>query len=733
MQFLFQPNGLAWKLLRDDPDRYIYEAVRKGVDIPLPNAIATGINDVSKRDGWNRSAAPEFALPTETWREHVVRRIRCLELRQKLASGEIQSINDLITYNLNIRQLAQDVIENCFDPELLWAFYQAISQITVLDPTCGSGAFLFAALNVLEPLYDASLERMQAFLDEDYRFSDDKCAQIFQEFRQILKQLALHPNRRYFILKSIVINNLYGVDIMEEATEICKLRLFLKLMAQVDLDASKSNYGIEPLPDIDFNIRAGNTLVGFVNYDQVKKAVEGETQKKLDLFSDMERIDERAKAANRAFQDFHELQTKDRVDGGVTAQKKAELRSKLQELRDELDRYLADEYETGQSKKTAVFKKWKESHQPFHWFAEFYGIVSNDGFDVIIGNPPYVEYSKVKKDYNIREYETESCGNLYAFAVERVTQLLNNGGTLGVIIPVASVCTDGYLPLQHLLKNNGNLIISSFNDRPGKLFDGLEHIRLSIIIWKKCAFNSRRTVFTTKYNKWQTIERPELFCCIAYSDATEVINDGSIPKISSPLEKDILNKVLSKTKTLDYYVVQGGKHHIYYTRKLSNFVQVLDFIPSIYDKNNQKRNPSELKRITFFSEEIRDTFLAVLNFSLFYWLLIIYSDCRNLNKREIYFVPFDFECASKKLANKLCTLAQKLMNDIEHNSELVEMTYKTLGKMTIQCIYPKLSKPIIDEIDRIIAQHYGFTGEELDFIINYNIKYRMGRDAEDDD
>lgn len=49
--------------------------------------------------------------------------------------------------------------------------------------------------------------------------------------------------------------------------------------------------------------------------------------------------------------------------------------------------------------------------------------------------------------------------------------------------------------------------------------------------------------------------------------------------------------------------------------------------------------------------------------------------------------------------------------------------------LTIQCIYPKFSKPIIDEIDRVLAAHYGFTAQELDLIINYDIKYRLGRDA----
>jgi len=53
--------------------------------------------------------------------------------------------------------------------------------------------------------------------------------------------------------------------------------------------------------------------------------------------------------------------------------------------------------------------------------------------------------------------------------------------------------------------------------------------------------------------------------------------------------------------------------------------------------------------------------------------------------------------------------------------------------LTVQCLYPKSSKPIIDEIDRVLAARYGFTEEELDFIINYDIKYRMGRDEGLDD
>jgi len=291
----FETTGYVWRLLRDNPDLYIYPKMRKGTELALPELIEAGKRDVSRRGMWNRLAAPEYGtaakredgseIVTETWRECVVRRGRYRELRARIESGAVASHDHLMANNLDIRQFVQDVIANCEGADLLWAFYQAIEQITVLDPTCGSGAFDFAALNVLEPLYEVCLGRMQGFVDDADRSaasqSDDHCGPVHRRhdnFRGVLARVADHPSRRYFIYKSIIMNNLYGTDIMEEAVEICKLRLFLKLMSQVDDVAH-----LEPLPDIDFNIRAGNTLVGFASYAEVQRAVLGDTQGKIDL------------------------------------------------------------------------------------------------------------------------------------------------------------------------------------------------------------------------------------------------------------------------------------------------------------------------------------------------------------------------------------------------------------------------------------------------------------------
>ena len=196
---------------------------------------------------------------------------RQLDKVRELLAGRIRDAEGLVAHNLDIGQFVQDLVETCEGPELLRALYKTLNGITVLDPTCGSGAFLFAALNVLEPLYEACLDRMQSFLDDAARLPEaGQGDPPYPDFRAELDRVASHPNRRYFILKSVIMRNLFGVDLMDEAVEICKLRLFLKLAAQVAEVKS-----IEPLPDIDFNVRAGNTLIGVASQSASGQTVRG--------------------------------------------------------------------------------------------------------------------------------------------------------------------------------------------------------------------------------------------------------------------------------------------------------------------------------------------------------------------------------------------------------------------------------------------------------------------------
>ena len=505
---------------------------------------------------------------------------------------------------------------------------------------------------------------------------------------------------------------------MEEAVEICKLRLFLKLAAQVDPDASHDNLGIEPLPDIDFNIRVGNTLVGYASYDEVKRAAAS----KLDFDNTMESISRKAGELQEAVDAFRSRQVKG--DDPVPMRGKDQVRKHLKTLEDELNSYLAGEYGIKPSEKNA-YSKWQRSHQPFHWFLEFYRIMSGGGFDVIIGNPPYVEYGEVKNQYQVRGYVTAERANLYAFTWERCLALANLDGRLGLIIPVASVSTERYRTLRSDSLSKGDLVISNFNDRPGKLFVGLEHIRLAIVLLAKCE-SSSHSVHTSKYNRWLTQSRANLFESLQFTNATAAIREGVFPKLGSAIEASILRKVYSSPRTLQYILSKHGKSHLFYTRKLSAFVQILDFVPRIADADGHKREPSELNKVAVATEEQRNICLCALNSSIFYWLLTVWSDCRNLNRREILGFPLDIEAMGTRLRGALDRLAQTLMNGFSQHSRVLRMNYAKWGPMDIQCIYPKASKSTIDSIDRLLATHYGFTEEELDFIINYDIKYRMG-------
>ena len=86
----------------------------------------------------------------------------------------------------------------------------------------------------------------------------------------------------------------------------------------------------------------------------------------------------------------------------------------------------------------------------------------------------------------------------------------------------------------------------------------------------------------------------------------------------------------------------------------------------------------------------------------------------------------------ESLQQDLVAIAEKLEQDIRKHAQIQVRHYHDEGDVDCYTIEMRESKFIIDEIDHVLAQHYGFTKEELDFIINYDIKYRMGKDAAED-
>ncbi|MFM6021871.1 MAG: DNA methyltransferase, partial [Dolichospermum sp.] len=126
---------------------------------------------------------------------------------------------------------------------------EILPQLSILDPACGSGAFLVAALQHLIKIYTAIFEFIQVSGNAENQ-------------ARLIKIKQDHPSLDYYIKKRVITDNLYGVDIMEEAVEIAKLRLFLSLVA-----SAETVDDLEPLPNVDFNIMSGNSLIGLICVD----------------------------------------------------------------------------------------------------------------------------------------------------------------------------------------------------------------------------------------------------------------------------------------------------------------------------------------------------------------------------------------------------------------------------------------------------------------------------------
>jgi len=710
----FDGEDVVWDLLQEDPDRYIYPAVRHGVGLDLPPEIAAGLDDVAQRGAWNTPAPEEYGLPTEIWRETVARHKRYEEIWLKLVEGKVRSIHDLITLNLDIRQFAQDVIGNCTDPAFLRAFWRAINEVTVLDPTVGSGAFLFAALNILEPLYEACLDRMAIFVAELPPGS-----RKLPDFREVLGRVAQHPNQHYFILKSIIINNLYGVDIMDEAVEIAKLRLFLKLVAEVGRVDE-----VEPLPDIDFNIRAGNTLVGFATYDEVEQAVyqEGAQMKLMMDENPMVAIEEKAQDVDRLYQHFRRQQTE--LGGEVTPEDKQALRERLDALNDELDRYLAREYGVDADLPMDL-ELWRQSHKPFHWFVEFYGILKQGGFDMLIGNPPYVQYHKVKKVYQLppRLYRSEKVGNLYAFCMERSGILLKPQGQFGMIVPAGLLGLDKAASLREvLLEMYQKSLCSTYAIRPSKLFAGVDQRLCVYLACDQGSAHSDFKICTTQYRRWNVEERPSLFPTLVYYQSFNHQHLKRIPQIGSAESASIIAKIEKKSrKPIARYLSPNKTGYLlHYHRSPRYWIRAMDF-------EQYFKSPTRTRSIHHFRDlHFRNRFEgriigAILNSSLFFLWFVSVGNGRNITGTDVEQFPIGE--LTKDVLAELPEIFGQLMDDYRANSVI-----RVRQNCEFQEFYPSKSKPIIDEIDRVLAQHYGFTDKELDFIINYDIKYRMGDD-----
>lgn len=305
---------------------------------------------------------------------------------------------------------------------------EIIKNLRVLDPAVGSGHFLVDAILSLEKVYQ-------------YLYSKDIIGWSKFEIRE-------------YIIKE----NLFGVDILPGAIEICKLRMFLALA-----EAFETKEDIHPLPNIEFNFRSGNSLIGFASIKELNQkfmsvgSAVGALNRNMDFLKKY--YPNLAKKSSKVIANVFNMSPMDLFDirnqlvkQYRTPQEDKEFQIKLREVINDITKAFNDELNNRfYGKIRGIFDKNKELKKlrkkekfdkfldlkPFHWVMEFSEVIDKGGFDVVIGNPPYIRIHNLgyfEADFIKNNYKTPfGKFDIYIIFYERSFNLINKSGRVGII------------------------------------------------------------------------------------------------------------------------------------------------------------------------------------------------------------------------------------------------------------------------------------------------------------
>lgn len=340
---------------------------------------------------------------------------------------------------------------------------------------------------------------------------------------------------------------------------------------------------------------------------------------------------------------------------------------------------------------------------------------AHGGADACVGNPPWVGGSKSSRT----DLATASCPNVYAWIVEQSTLCLKESGWMGQVIPISSMTTSAFSPLRSMLSSECDVIYTShFDTVPSSLFTGVVQ-RLSIIQARRGSGEARW--FTTTYHRHLKADRARMLAGVTHHPLPPHSVDGSIAKISANVEDSILAKIFAHAP-LQNLLADTGANPVLYKRRWSYFLLFLDHEPLIYNEDMSPRSASECKELHAGPELTQHALIALLSSTTFWWYFSVFTDNRNVNRRDIN--AFGFNAPSPALVADLDRLGRELMRATQAASELRKCTYKSVGTIYNTYYLQGATRPVLDRIDALLATHWGLTEDELGFILDFERSYR---------
>ena len=468
--------------------------------------------------------------------------------RASLEKVVLSKFNDKFKWQCEDLKALRERIDRDFSTKAQ-EFKAVLNSIRICDPAVGSGHFLVSALNEMIAIYHAlglaqRLNPCELALLSDELVITKPNGEIYAYKKPKIKNDESHAIQKalFTLKKQIIENNLFGVDINENSCEITKLRLWIELLKnsyylQKDDDGFDENlndeiHQMQTLPNIDINIKCGNSLISYfelnrslTHYPNIKERMQKYKSVIKDykegFFDDKMRIEKEIKALKESFRTFC---FKDKFNKEIKVfTAKCEAYSKkygnfLAKDDENLSLYIAQSFsffDFDESKARLEFSALKkeyesifnlESKKPFEWRFEFPEVLNENGefmgFDLVVGNPPYVLILKEHKDYikYKQSYKTASGGkiNLYNLFFENSLKLIKRNGFLSFITPNTYLSGTDTKNLREILLNETSIYeIIEYTEKQ-KVFDKVTQAVATIFLTNQKLSNHQIKLTTSK-------------------------------------------------------------------------------------------------------------------------------------------------------------------------------------------------------------------------------------------
>lgn len=346
---------------------------------------------------------------------------------------------------------------------------------------------------------------------------------------------------------------------------------------------------------------------------------------------------------------------------------------------------------------------------------------SKEGFDIVIGNPPYgAKYDDNFKRYYKETYVTaksikgvqKASLDTYTLFIELGYNLLRRNGSFAYIVPISLTSSDSLTGIHRILMENCDTIyISSYAVRPKPVFENAV-VNTSILLFQKTGTPCRHLYSTKMYRRGNDFNLQKLIENLQFIDVKDYKMIGRIPKIGTEIEKNILTKMFRKVPIKTLYDTQGEP--IYYRTTGGRYFKIVTNYPT----GSTKEKPLYIKK------KLANAVGCILSSSLAFWFYQIYSN--NLDWKTYEIENFTIPQLSTENINHLVNLYSRYLTDIEAKANVRttsgESSYIVDSFKEYKIVR---SKAIIDEIDDYICPLYGLSQEETDFIKNYELEFRM--------